>query len=171
MPFLSKEWVDALALRRVYYLESSHFEIRREELEASAEYLGDSSSDDKDLDVENRGIRWRRQVNKALSKGKDRYRKKKSKPKRIRPPWIPHPEQRGTVPNIELYSVLVGNLPSQPSEVIDGDDNIEAAFGTSEEGCLHWQLQVAVSTTNCFSLIYVSFSLFHSSYPIILLQS
>ena len=76
MPFLSKEWVDALALRRVYYLESSHFEIRREELEASAEYLGDSSSDDKDLDVENRGIRWRRQVNKALSKGKDRYRKK-----------------------------------------------------------------------------------------------
>lgn len=33
-----------------------------------------------------------------------------------RDPWIPHPEQRDTVPNVELYSVLVGGLPSTPVE-------------------------------------------------------
>ena len=31
-----------------------------------------------------------------------------------RDPWIPHPEQRDTVSNIQLYSVLVGGLPSLP---------------------------------------------------------
>jgi len=140
MRLLSKEWVDALALRRVYYLESSHFENRREELEETAEYLDDSSSDEESSDVG-----WRRKINKSLNKREKRYPKRKPRRKRVRQPWIPHPEQRETVPNIELYSVLVGNIPCQPSEVIEGDDNIEAAFGASEEGSIHWQLQVATT--------------------------
>ena len=35
-----------------------------------------------------------------------------------RDPWIQHLEQRDTVPNIELYSVLFHNIPALPSEVL-----------------------------------------------------
>jgi hypothetical protein len=38
---------------------------------------------------------------------------------RHRDPWVPHPEQRDTVPNVSLYSVLVGGLPSLPEEAIE----------------------------------------------------
>jgi hypothetical protein len=36
-------------------------------------------------------------------------------------PWIADPEQLETVPAIELYSALVGNLPTKPTEIIGLD--------------------------------------------------
>lgn len=68
---LWNEWIDNLALRRVFYLEHDHYKERKDELK----YLG--SLTDPELDFQSK-----------------------------RPPFIPHPEVRDTVPNISLYSVL-----------------------------------------------------------------
>ena len=65
------EWIDNLALRRVFYLEQDHFRERKHELQ----YLGTLS--DPEIEFQS-----------------------------ARPPYIPHPEIRDTVPNISLYSVL-----------------------------------------------------------------
>lgn len=69
--------------------------------------------------------------------------KKKKRDVATRDPWIPHPEQRETVPNIELYSVLVGNIPSLPSEVA-AEGDLES-MGFSKKQSLDWQLAVTVS--------------------------
>ena len=58
--------------------------------------------------------------------------------------WIPHPEQRETVPHIELYSVLVGNLPSLPSEVTVNERGFES-MGFTRRQTLDWQIAVTVS--------------------------
>ncbi len=65
------EWIDNLALRRVFYLEHDHFRDRKEELN----YL--ANLQDPELEEQKR-----------------------------RPPYIPHPEIRDTIPNVALYSVL-----------------------------------------------------------------
>lgn len=67
-----EQWVECLALRRVYYLEYNHYEGRMEELE----FLKGISDIPED----------------PLQKD--------------RPPYLPHPELRETVPNVGLYSVL-----------------------------------------------------------------
>merc|ERR1712241_129099 len=51
---------------------------------------------------------------------------------------------RDTVPNIELYSVLVGNLPSLPTEALDETD-LEATLGESKKQRIDWQLAVTTS--------------------------
>ena len=61
-----------------------------------------------------------------------------------REPWLPHPEHRDTVPNIELYSVLVGGLPSLPDEVVNSKD-LPKAVGFSEKASIDWQLAVATT--------------------------
>ena len=138
MRLVEHEWVDALALRRVYYLESDHWHNRLTEL---SETCLDFDVEDSDEEGDE-AMAKRRLINKGDvggSKGKI------SRPNRKRDPWIPHPEQRETVPNIELYSVLVGQIPSIPSEVID-EHNMEAALGTQAN--LDWQLNVTVSFSN-----------------------
>lgn len=70
-------------------------------------------------------------------------KKKKRKDVKKRDPWIPHPEQRETVPNIELYSVLVGNVPSLPSEIA-AEGDLES-MGFSRRECLDWQLAVTAA--------------------------
>jgi hypothetical protein len=65
------EWIDNLALRRVFYLEHDHFRERKHELQ----YLGKLSDPEIEFQSE-------------------------------RPPFIPHPEIRDTVPNVSLYSAL-----------------------------------------------------------------
>ena len=138
MRLIDHEWVDALALRRVYYLESDHWHNRLSEL---SETCLDFDVEDSDEDEEG-GMAKRRLINKGGVGGAGCTGGKKSRPRRHRDPWIPHPEQRETVPNIELYSVLVGQIPSIPSEIID-ERNMEAALGTQEN--LDWQLTVTVS--------------------------
>lgn len=54
-------------------------------------------------------------------------------------PWIPHPELRETTPNIEIYSVLIGGLPSQPEEAVD---DVEATIKFSRRQSIDWQLDV-----------------------------
>ena len=129
-------------LRRVYYLEADHYGNRQSELDKTiynphADDTDDESerSDDDDCDVD---MRKRRAVNKGmnLSKTIPKYKN--------REPWIPDPEHRDTIPNIELYSVLVGGLPSLPTEVVNSED-IETAIGFSKRASIDWQLAVATT--------------------------
>mmetsp|Transcript_1760 Transcript_1760/g.2442 ORF Transcript_1760/g.2442 Transcript_1760/m.2442 type:complete len:1420 (-) Transcript_1760:1101-5360(-) len=166
---LANEWVEALAMRRVYYLESDIWEKRKEELRETLLKDGnddgtvDGKSDADDLEAGHRHQRSNggREHAKAESfrddsitdfrNGKSvRLRKRSSivdssKNGKRRDPWIPHPEQRDTVPNIELYSVLVGGLPSLPSEVVDEQDMEQAALGFSRRQSIDWQLAVATT--------------------------
>jgi len=66
---------------------------------------------------------------------------------RKRNPWIPPPEQRETVPNIELYSVLVGGLPCLPSEVLIS--NCKDGKGLNKaHSAIDWQLELVSSFFN-----------------------
>ena len=50
-----------------------------------------------------------------------------------------NPESRDTVPNIELYSVLVSGIPSLPSEVVDNvntDNNNDRNATTALNGII-----------------------------------
>jgi len=128
---LRNEWIELLAMRRAYYLESDVWDSRKDELKETL--LKDDDS------VEE-------QAPSPLNR--DQQHKKKSgsgrKEARKRPPWIPHPEQRDTVPNVSLYSVLVGNLPSLPQHAVLSED-VEAAVGYSKKMSIDWQL--ALTTT------------------------
>ncbi|CAJ1945572.1 unnamed protein product [Cylindrotheca closterium] len=106
MKLLHLEWLDILAMRRVYYLEADHWKDRREELDNIAE-----EQNRKDASrIEKRSI------------------------------WVPHPELRDTVPNIELYSILVGGLPSLPTDAVQ---DVEAVF--SKKQSMDWQLSVTTA--------------------------
>lgn len=123
---LKLEWGDVLAMRRVYYLEADHWKDRNEELEHTL------------LRVEREKFQRRAsgQHNSAQNKEEDESYLTDRKP------WIPHPEQRDTVPNVELYSVLVGGLPSLPTEVVDQEE-VEAVF--SRKQSIDWQLSVTTA--------------------------
>ncbi|KAL3923561.1 MAG: hypothetical protein SGILL_001587 [Bacillariaceae sp.] len=84
MDLLWHEWVECLALRRVYYLESSYFMERIEELDEL----------------------------KTNTDPEDPFQKD-------RPPFLPHPEMRETIPNISLNSVLY-QLPNSLKEYRGG---------------------------------------------------
>jgi len=124
---LQREWVENLALRRVYYLEADHWDLRSEDLRETelSDSDSDESSDGKQKDSQQTGPN----------------RKQKSNYRNNRDPWIPHPEMRETVPNIELYSVLVGNLPSSLSEILyDPKDTL--AQNLTKKEIVEWQLNV-----------------------------
>ena len=77
---------------------------------------------------------------------KERYERREllaRRSKRMKDPWIVDPEVRETVPNIELYSVLVGNIPTLPREIVydDEDEMIEI----DPNDVLKWQLDVVSS--------------------------
>jgi Late exocytosis, associated with Golgi transport len=61
-----------------------------------------------------------------------------------RDPWVPHPEQRDTVPNIALYSILVGGLPSLPEQAADSF-NAEATIQFSKRESIDWQLSLTTT--------------------------
>eukprot|EP00985_Skeletonema_marinoi_P030547 scaffold32567_cov143-Skeletonema_marinoi.AAC.7 len=130
---IKKEWSENLVLRRVYYLEADHYGKRQTELDKTI-YLPRQEDSDEDSDDE-MDIKKRRAINKKGGKS--------SKYKR-RQPWIPDGEHRETVPNIELYSVLVGGLPSQPNEVVNKTD-MDTAVEASEKSNVDWQLAVATT--------------------------
>jgi hypothetical protein len=120
-------------LRRVYYLEADHYGNRQTELDKTI-YLPRHEDDDEDSDDE-MDIKKRRAVNKNGGKSNNYKR---------RQPWIPDPEHRDTVPNIELYSVLVGGLPSLPNEVVNKMD-MDTAVQASAKSNIDWQLAVATT--------------------------
>mmetsp|Transcript_37114 Transcript_37114/g.42454 ORF Transcript_37114/g.42454 Transcript_37114/m.42454 type:complete len:1352 (+) Transcript_37114:147-4202(+) len=93
------EWIECLALRRVYYLESEYYEERLDELD----------------DI------------RRNSDPEDPFQK-------VRPPYLPHPEMRETIPNVSLHSVLY-KLPS----------NLDTNFDdTSGKSLLERQLAASV---------------------------
>jgi len=117
---LEKEWRDILAMRRVYFLEADHWSDRNAELEETLlreeREETNETMNDIDCDIESA---------KHYAKTRD--------------PWVHHPEQRDTVPNVELYSVLVGGLPSLPTEAFLQKD-VKAVF--SRKQSIDWQLAV-----------------------------
>jgi len=117
---LETEWRDILALRRVYFLEADHWSDRNAELEETL-------------------LREEREKSKELTKDTDFDVESAKNYAKTRDPWVHHPEQRDTVPNIELYSVLVGGLPSLPTEAFLQED-VKAVF--SRKQSIDWQLAV-----------------------------
>lgn len=85
------EWIECLALRRVYYLEADYHPERLEELD-----LLQSNHDPEDPF------------------------------QRVRPPYLPHPEMRETIPNVSLNSVLY-QLPDNLQYALNDpdDDNMD----------------------------------------------
>ena len=122
---IERDWRENLVLRRVYYLEADHYGNRQNELGGTVyrpEAEGDAAAGD---DGEGN----------VVSTGKHKHRN----------PWIPNPEHRDTVPSIELYSVLVGGLPSLPDEIVNSKDEMKAALGFSNRANIDWQLAVATT--------------------------
>lgn len=123
---LQVEWGDVLAMRRVYYLEADHWKDRMDELECTLLRVEREK-------IERRNSSQHTSANSSMVTDESYMTN--------RQPWIPHPEQRDTVPNIELYSVLVGGLPTLPTEVVDRDE--EAVF--SRKQSIDWQLSVTTA--------------------------
>jgi Late exocytosis, associated with Golgi transport len=94
---LGIEWQELLALRRVYYLEMDVWGERRKELKQTMLY---------DYDY----------PNVQFSFGEEKKVGDNDRHLVHRDPWIPHPEQRETVPSVALYSVLVSGLPALPTD-------------------------------------------------------
>ena len=141
---IKREWRENLVLRRVYYLEADHYSNRMAELERTVyNHPGGGADeetwDDDDSDEEEENAATRRNT-----VGKDVASHRRTTKKKNREPWIPHPEHRDTVPSIELYSVLVGGLPSLPDEVVNSKD-MQTALGFSKRASIDWQLAVATT--------------------------
>lgn len=160
---IERDWKENLVLRRVYYLESDHYGSRQIEL-AKTLYspLNEDDDDDDDYEVQEDGGGVENNNNKGVGASLSMKNKKweESDPKnnntkrnekanknnrKHRNPWIPNPEQRDTVPSIELYSVLVGGLPSLPDEVLNSKVDMQAALGISNRVNIDWQLAVATT--------------------------
>eukprot|EP00934_Nitzschia_sp_Nitz4_P000795 Nitzschia sp. Nitz4//scaffold32_size149145//19447//26119//NITZ4_002866-RA/size149145-augustus-gene-0.25-mRNA-1//1//CDS//3329548030//795//frame0 len=126
---LQVEWGDVLAMRRVYYLEADHWADRSEELACTL------LREEREKSQRETETQQHQHTETTESESEDNsYVKDRS-------PWVPHPEQRDTVPNIELYSVLVGGLPRLPMEAIDTD--AEAYFTRKQS--IDWQLSVTTA--------------------------
>lgn len=133
---LRNEWIELLAMRRAYFLEADVWNSRKEELKETL--LKDDDSVDEQAPSPLNRDKPQSATKKTKSKGK-------KDPVRRREPWIPHPEQRDTVPNVSLYTVLVGNLPALPQQAMMTEDDVEAAVGYSKKMSIDWQL--ALTTT------------------------
>jgi hypothetical protein len=123
MYILNQEWIQLLAMRRVYYLEYDVWGERRKELIQTLLYETDTNKKD--------------DIKKDDNDEEEDYLIH-------RDPWIPHPEQRDTVPNIALYSLLVGGLPSLPQQSGEGVDP-EAAVNYSKRASMDWQLSLTTT--------------------------
>ena len=152
---LRREWIELLALRRVYYLEANVWQDRQDELaeiqphqqaqEAQrrkflkrqrrrqqrraaqmtsvinanyqTSYMEHRHAAQDEDDDEEDGLQddnndeeeeaWEEQF--IEEEQEEDYQRLN-----VRDPWIPHPEHRNTVPNVQLYSVMVGGLPALP---------------------------------------------------------
>ena len=151
---IERDWKENLVLRRVYYLESDHYGSRQIELTKTLyNPLVDDDEEDQEEEEDDGGGNAGASSSQSMKNKKwedvdpkkNTKDKKKSKKKKHRNPWIPNPEQRDTVPSIELYSVLVGGLPSLPDEVLNSKVDMQAALGISNRVNIDWQLAVATT--------------------------
>jgi hypothetical protein len=172
---LDRTYVLLLALRRVYYLEHDIWQERRNEFKQTLLWNEKHKEDKNKTTNSNRHHfdfdqrlhrRDKRDKNGSHSDGRVALKVASNKnlgdnPRLVRrDPWIPHPEQRETVPNISLYSVVVGGLPSIPETLLresvaaddsrqpqherqqdDGDPD-DLLFGAKRTN-MDWQLDMA----------------------------
>jgi Calcium-dependent channel, 7TM region, putative phosphate/Late exocytosis, associated with Golgi transport len=176
---LHSEWVEILAMRRVYFFEHDVWGARRAELKQTLMYeeLAEAKRQQLLQEQQHKNNEQQHKATKAVEEKSafsfDTSPTKTSKRKRInvlfpfqksastptldaeglihpephliqREPWIPHPEQRDTVPNIAIYSVLVGGLPSLPEQAADSF-NSEATIQFSQRESIDWQLSLATT--------------------------
>ena len=156
---IERDWKENLVLRRVYYLESDHYGSRQIELTKTLynPLVDDDEEEEEEEGEEDDGggnagaasslqsMKNKKWEDVDPKKKNTKDKKKKSKKKKHRNPWIPNPEQRDTVPSIELYSVLVGGLPSLPDEVLNSKVDMQVALGISNRVNIDWQLAVATT--------------------------
>ena len=150
---LKREWIEILALRRVYYLEADVWQDRQDELEQistrppntstkrlqqqqrSKQQSKQKSNNMKDNNSNHSSNNYSNNNNRMTQKTvsdvevsdfwEENWTKQFTKEELaeeerrllVRDPWIPHPEHRETVPNVQLYSVMVGGLPSLPPPI------------------------------------------------------
>ena len=148
---LNQEWQYLLAMRRVYYLEADVWGDRRRELKNTLLYEDMSKPHHKQQQThDNRHAHFDFEEDdtdpkKEETKETERNGKFASRPPPVvddgekehlvdRDPWIPHPEQRDLIPNVSLYSVLVGGLPSLPEEVLNELDVEMATLHSQSQG-------------------------------------
>jgi Late exocytosis, associated with Golgi transport len=112
---LQQEWVQILAMRRVYYFERDIWRQRQQEQLELAAVMTGGNAPPSSLTTTNKR-------SKKLKKGDDKDRHLID-----REPWVPHPEQPDTVPSIALYSVLVGGIPPPPPRRWRQNDQSSAA--------------------------------------------
>ena len=112
------EWVDNLALRRVYYFEYDHYESRMEELQQSMSLMKEARQRNQRRNLDNENADY------------DKGEKEDSDDMNLygRPQHIPHPELRELVPNISLYSVLY-RFPRRSTVPVLVSDTSLGAFG------------------------------------------
>jgi hypothetical protein len=137
MYLLSQEWVQVLAMRRVYFLEYNVWQERRKELKATMMYEQDNNHH---IHHKSGGVHHE-------DKDRDNINEEEIEEDDClihRDPWIPHPEQRDTIPNIALYSLLVGGLPSLPIESGEGV-NTEEAIKFAKRESIDWQLSLTTT--------------------------
>ncbi|KAL7557538.1 hypothetical protein ACA910_019251 [Epithemia clementina (nom. ined.)] len=228
---LKREWIELLALRRVYYLEANVWGERKQQLketlfhdellqkqqkekqkgsklkltaspphpskpkrqkthitvvENESSQLVDEEERGQEIEVERltteetistkpskaakRQGRWPRRKNQKIDNDPNiskismttttnkRYTLQQPHERHLvdRDPWIPHPEQRDTVSNIQLYSVLVGGLPSLPDFTNDSatvgnqttsgaESNIHNKPKTNDNRMIDWQLALTAA--------------------------
>ena len=127
---LKHEWIQILAMRRVYYLESDIWEERCAELRET---------------LLHEEVQRRERKKKTHFTFEETKRRKEEERHLVeRDPWIPHPEQRDTVPNIALYSVLVGGLPSLPEQAVDPMHGGDVVTLTKRDS-IDWQLSLTAA--------------------------
>lgn len=135
---LKQEWVDVLAMRRFYFLESDHWKDRQQDFEQTVMLSQSQHSEIDSISPDRAPTRRRRRMKRM------KLANKETDYVRDRDPWIPHPELRDTPPAVALYSVLVGGVPSMPAvatENKDGGPDIEAN-ADRESANREWQLSV-----------------------------
>ena len=119
---IKKEWMVMLHLRQKYYLEANHFQDY-ENMQPNLQKSRDGVSND----------------SLHLFRNLDRNEMRQEL-------WVCDPDADQTTPSIELYSVLVTNIPSDPSEVLDKSD-IENGLWDEKS----WQMEMTKSFfESCF---------------------
>lgn len=161
---VERDWKENLVLRRVYYLESDHYGNRQIELGKTLySPINNEVGGGDDMEID--GLMSTTELEEGMNKSSGLHKRVGSSAttqkehKKHRNPWIPNPDQRETVPSIELYSVLVGGLPSLPDEVLNSKVDMQTALGFSNRVNIDWQL--AVATTFFGKLIYLSMQSMH----------
>ena len=139
---LSREYIEVLAIRRVYYLEGDEWGERKEELKQTLLYkeMEEQRQNSKSHFTFEEREKQKSKERLTSSSGTDMDDEHLTN----REPWIPHPEQRDTVPNVALYSVLVGGLPSLPEQAADSIDK-EVTNQFSKRESIDWQLSLTAT--------------------------